>query len=119
MKIGLLQFELFIDGAESLKDKRRVVKSLKDKLHREHLVSVAEVGDQEIRNRALIGIAAVSGDGGYLRGVLETIVRKLASWPEARLGSYDLDVVDAADLGDFTAEDGSPLWTPAERREQE
>lgn len=116
MKIGLLQFELFIDDAESLKDKRRVLKSMKDKLHREHLVSVAEVGDQEIWNRALIGIAAVSGDSGYLRGVLETIVRKLAAWPEARLGSYDLDVVDAADLGDFTAEDGSPLWTEAERR---
>jgi uncharacterized protein len=116
MKIGLLQFQLIIDGAESLKDKRRVVKSLKDRLHREHLVSVAEVADQEIWNRATLGIACVSGDGAYLHGVLDTILRRLAALPDARLGSYDSEVVDAADLGDFTAEDGTPLWTEAERR---
>ena len=44
MVVGILQFELLVPGATSLKDKRRVVKSVKDRLHREHLVSVAEVG---------------------------------------------------------------------------
>lgn len=116
MKIGLLQFELYIDDAASLKDKRRIVKSLKDRLHREHLVSVAEVGDQEIWNRATIGVAAVSGDGAYLRAMLESIVRKAASLGDARLGTYDMDVVDATDLAGDLAEDGTPLWTESERR---
>lgn len=119
MKIGLLQFEIIIDAAESLKDKRRVVKSLKDKLHRDHLVSVAEVGDQEVWNRASMGLACVSADGGYLHGVLDAIVRKLQSLPDARLGSYSTEVVDAADLGGFTDETGAPLWTEDERREND
>lgn len=117
MKIGILQFDLVIDAAESLKDKRRVVKSLKDRLHRDHLVSVAEVGDQEIWNRASLGLACVSGDGGYLHGVLAAIIRKLEALPEARLASFTSDVVDVGDLGGFTDEDGRPLWTEAERRE--
>ncbi len=119
MKIGLLQFSLHIDGAESLKDKRRVVKSLKDKLHREHLVSVAEVGDLQIWNRASMGLAAVSADGGYLHGVMEAIIRKLRSLPEARLGDCEMDVVDVSDVVSFTSEDGTPLWTEAERRDSE
>lgn len=117
MKIGILQFELLIDGAQSLKDKRRVVKGLKDRLHREHMVGVAEVADQEIWNRASLGLVGVSGDGGYLRGVLAEIVRKLQALPEARLGGWEADVVDVQDLGGFTADDGTPLWTEAERRE--
>lgn len=117
MKVAILQFELLIDGAASLKDKRRVVKSVKDRLHREHMVSVAEVGDQEVWNRASLGLAGVSADGAYLHGVLATIVRKLQSLPEARLGGCESDVVDVADLGGFTAEDGTPLWTEAERRD--
>jgi uncharacterized protein YlxP (DUF503 family) len=118
MKVGLLQFDLIIDGAESLKDKRRVVKSLKDRLHREHMVSVAEVGDLELWNRASLGLACVSGDGGYLTGVLAAIMRKLEALPDARLGSCAADVVDAGDLGDFTGEDGTPLWTAEERRDE-
>lgn len=117
MKIGLLQFDLLIDGAESLKDKRRVVKSLKDRLHREHMVSIAEVGDQEIHNRASMGLACVSGDGGYLHGVLEAIVRKLRHLRDARLGEVWSEVVDAGDLGGFEDDQGRPLWTEAERRD--
>lgn len=117
MKVAILQFELLIDGAASLKDKRRVVKGVKDRLHREHMVSVAEVGDQEVWNRASLGLAGVSADGGYLRGVLAAIVRKLQSLPEARLGACESDVVDVSDLGGFTDEAGAPLWTDAERRE--
>ena len=116
MKIGLLQFSLLIDSAESLKDKRRVVKSVKDKLHREHMVSVAEVGDLEIWNRATLGLAAVSADGAYLRGVLDAIIRKLKDLPEGRLGDVAADVVDVADVISFNDDDGSPLWTEDERR---
>ena len=54
MIVGILQFELLIHHAESLKDKRRVVHSVKDKLHREHQVSVAEVAHQENMRVAVI-----------------------------------------------------------------
>src|ERR1041384_8063343 len=63
MVIGLLQFELVIHGSESLKDKRRVVRSVKDRLHREHMVAVAEVASQEVLNLAVLGLACVGSDG--------------------------------------------------------
>lgn len=117
MFLALLQFDLFVDGAMGLKDKRRVVKSLKDKLHREHMVSVAEVGSQELWNRATIGLACVGSDGAYLRGMLDRITGQLRSWPDARLGSCTAEVIPVEAITRETDEDGSPLWTEDERRE--
>ncbi|MGP1271974.1 MAG: DUF503 domain-containing protein [Phycisphaerales bacterium] len=85
MIIAVLQVELDIPGAESLKDKRRVVKSLKDRLHREHLVSVAEVAAQESHTTAVIGIAAVGTDGRHLGVTLDRIGEKLRSLHDAEV----------------------------------
>ena len=117
MKLGLLQLEIKIPGAGSLKDKRRVVRSLKDRLHHDHLVSVAEVGAKETWNLAILGVALVSNDGAYVHSVLETIVRKVQSHPEAQLEDYSLDVVDTDQLLSGGAGDEA-LWTQAERREE-
>ena len=118
MVIGVLQFELVIDASESLKDKRRVVKSLKDRLHREHLVSVAEVGSLEIWNLAMMGLAIVSRDAAYANAVLDTVLSKLASLPDARLRDFSREVLDPdrSPVGDISDE-GTPLWTEDERRE--
>ncbi|MFN0131800.1 MAG: DUF503 domain-containing protein [Phycisphaerales bacterium] len=86
MIVALLQFELLIRGSESLKDKRRVVKSLKDRLHREHMVSVAEVGRLESHTIALLGLACVGSDGRHLGQVLDHIMTKLHGLLDAELG---------------------------------
>lgn len=120
MHLGILQFDLVIDGAQSLKDKRRIVRSIKDRLHRDHMVSVAEVADQEVWNRAGMGLVACSGSADFLQGVLEAIVRKLEQHPEARLENYALDVVQADYVTAEPVDDsGVPLWTEDERREPE
>lgn len=120
MKLGLLQVELKIPGAMSLKDKRRVVRSIKDRLHREHLVSVAEVGALETWNLALLAFAIVSADGAYAQGVLDAIVRKLQSHPDAIVESFMADVVEVDQLlAGAEDEDGSALWTEAEKRDAE
>lgn len=117
MKIGILQFELEIPGAQSLKDKRRVVKSLKDRLHREHMVAVAEVGALEVWNRAMLGLVCVAADGAYLRTVMSRVVEKLGGLPEAVLSGYSMDVLNAEQSLPETDERGEPLWTPSERRD--
>jgi uncharacterized protein YlxP (DUF503 family) len=118
MVIGVLQFELVIDASRSLKDKRRVVKSLKDRLHREHMVSVAEVGALEVWNLAMMGLALVSRDSLYVNTVLDRILNKLRSLPDARLRDYTRDILDADSLpGTEVTDEGEPLWTDAERRE--
>lgn len=77
MVIGILQVEIVVDGAESLKDKRRVVSSLKDKLHREHQVSVAEVDLQDSRERAVLGIVMAGSDARYTQSAIDRIREKI------------------------------------------
>jgi len=120
MFLGILQFDLLIHDAQSLKDKRRVVKSVKDRLHREHLVSVAEVGANEIWNVARMGLAVVAVSAGYAADVLDRVTAKLRSLPDAELGDCTREIIKADQLpGDSLAEDGSPLWTPEEKRDPE
>lgn len=86
MIIGVLHFELLIHDAQSLKDKRRVVKSVKDRLHREHMVSVAEVGSLEMLNRAVLGLAVVGNDGARVGATMDRITDKLRGRSDAELG---------------------------------
>lgn len=117
MFIGILQFELLIRASTSLKDKRRVVKSLKDRLHREHLVSVAEVEALDHHKLAVMGLAVVSNSRTHAEAVLDRVTRKLRRIPDAELGDVSREILsgDAA-VADELADDGEPLWTERERR---
>ncbi|MGH7130319.1 MAG: DUF503 domain-containing protein [Phycisphaerales bacterium] len=118
MLIGILQFELLIRGAESIKDKRRVIKSVKDRLHREHLVSIAEVAHLDNPSVAGMGLAVVSRDGQYLQSVLDTITRKLRSLDDAELGDCFREVLNGDQLPTAEVdENGVPLWSAAEKRD--
>jgi|TARA_R110000782_G_scaffold103991_2_gene191480 uncharacterized protein YlxP (DUF503 family) len=85
MIVGVLQAELRIEWARSLKDKRSVARSLKDRLHREHQVSVAEVEAQEIHNTLVLGVAAAGSSTAQVLATLDTVRDKLAHHPEAEL----------------------------------
>jgi uncharacterized protein YlxP (DUF503 family) len=60
--VGVLTFELRLEHSHSLKDKRQVVKSLKDRLRSRFNVAVAEVGEQELWQRAIVAAVTVSSD---------------------------------------------------------
>lgn len=94
MFIGVLQFELFIHGASSIKDKRSVVASLKARLHREHLVSIAEVGMLDSMQVARLAIALVGADGRHIGKTLDRITAKLrALGGEAELGEVHREII--------------------------
>ncbi len=105
MIIGVLQFELIIHGAESLKDKRRVVRSVKDRLHNEHQVSVAEVASQEMLNQAVLGLACVGTDGKRVGEILDRITEKLRATPGAELGSVRRHLLEGEAPDDKTLAD--------------
>ncbi len=98
MILGILQFDLHIHDAESLKDKRRVVLSVKDRLHREHMVAVAEVAHQETLNLARLGLAMVGSDGKHVGQTLDRIVAKLRAIPDAELGDVSRQVLHASQM---------------------
>ena len=79
MVIGVMQIELDIPGAMSLKDKRRVVKSIKDSCHRHHMVSVAEVGALDVWNKAVLGVSVVSNSGMVAGQILDRVTDRVRS----------------------------------------
>jgi uncharacterized protein YlxP (DUF503 family) len=73
MPIAKLTIELEIPHAQSLKDRRQVLRSMKDKLRNGFNLSVAELDDGIVWNRATLGIAAISSSTSYLTGQLQQI----------------------------------------------
>ncbi len=76
MPIAHLTLELRIEGAQSLKDKRQVVRSLKDKIRSNFNVSVAEMEETSLWQRATIGIVSISGSHDYLEGLFQNVERE-------------------------------------------
>ena len=74
MVIGCCSIKFYLHGNNSLKEKRRVVRAIKDRLKNDFNVSVAEVGDQDIWQNLHIGITAVGSDRPYMDGLLAKVV---------------------------------------------
>lgn len=75
MPIAFLTLEIRIEAAQSLKDKRQVVRSLKDRLRAHFNVSVAELGASNLWNQATIGVVGVSDSRDYLDGLMKNVER--------------------------------------------
>ena len=93
MVIGVLTAELAIDGADSLKDKRQVLKSLLAHLRNEFNISASEVAEHDIWRRATIGVAIVTGDGGFANEVLDKVVDHIERDPRVALGHYEIELL--------------------------
>ncbi|HSU19507.1 MAG TPA: DUF503 domain-containing protein [Acidobacteriaceae bacterium] len=81
MPVATLTIELGIEHAQSLKDRRQAVRSIKDKLRHGFNISVAELDEALVWNRATLGVAAISASSAYLSGQLrevEEATRRLA-----------------------------------------
>ncbi len=75
----MLTLELYLGEADSLKDKRRVLKSLLERLKQRFNVSAAEVGRQDSWRYATVGISAVSGENAHVRQILDAVSRFVES----------------------------------------
>ena len=93
MTIGVLQVEIHIHDAMSLKDKRRVVKSIKDRIAHGHNVSIAEVGALDEHRRSILGLAMVANEKGYVEGALSKLVDFVRSVRDVDLIDYQIDLI--------------------------
>lgn len=91
MVVAILKIVLSIPQANSLKDKRRVIKSVKDRLRNGFNVSVAEIGDQDIWRSAKLGVAVISEDSSYANGILSRIQDILGKLNNAILTHCELE----------------------------
>jgi uncharacterized protein YlxP (DUF503 family) len=93
MHVGILQVEISIPDAMSLKDKRQVVKSLKDRIAHGHNVSIAEVGALDEHRRSILGVAMVSNDKRYVEGALSKLIDFIRMVPQASLVDYQIELL--------------------------
>jgi uncharacterized protein YlxP (DUF503 family) len=100
MFIGVARLVLQIPAARSLKDRRRVTRSFKDRLRAKLPVSVAEVGDAEAYQVATFGVAVVSGDASRCREVLSSAVSMAGSLGDAILADVRKEVLSFGRGGD-------------------
>jgi uncharacterized protein YlxP (DUF503 family) len=91
MIVGSLKVRLLLRQARSLKDKRQVVQSIKDRLRNGFNVSVAEVEEQDNRQLAVLGVALVGGEAYPVRTTLQKIVEALRSHPVAELLDHEIE----------------------------
>jgi uncharacterized protein len=83
--VATLEITLLIRESHSLKARRRVLNSIKDRIRSRFNVSVADVGDQEVWQRADLGIAVVSSDGRFANETLSKVLNLVASEPRVEI----------------------------------
>ena len=93
MFVGVLRLTFHIPHARSLKDKRRVVLKLKDRVRARFDVSIAEVGAQDLLQRAVLGVAVVSGDAAVCDSVLGRVAREAELAGDAVLTDRSTEIV--------------------------
>lgn len=91
MIVGVLSVELFIPACQSLKEKRMVLRSIKDKSRKKFNVSVAEVDFQDKWQRALLAFAVVSGSRGKAEEMLTNIFRVLDEDYSVEITRYEYE----------------------------
>jgi len=94
MNIGVSLIELRLPESQSLKDKRRILKSLIAKLQNEFRLSVAEIDNQDSWQLSSIGIACVSNDSQHANEVLSHAVNYITgNYPQVELLDYQIEIV--------------------------
>ena len=92
LHIGVLQFTIEISYATSLKDKRSVLTGLREKLRRNHNISIAEIEDQDQWTIATLGITAAGSNIPQVNSVLDRIVNTLEEWRTATLVDHRIEI---------------------------
>ena len=93
MTVGTLEIVLLIRESHSLKSRRRVVRSLIDRIRSRYGVAVADVSREDLWQQAVLGVAAVSNDGRHVDEVLANVLRFVSSDPRAEVIDRKLDIV--------------------------
>ena len=94
MIIGVCTLQLSVPVAQSLKEKRQVVKSIIARVRNEFNVSIAEVDDQDLWQSAVLGIACVSSSQRYAHGQLEAVIKFIDKQrPDCPIGAYEIEML--------------------------
>jgi uncharacterized protein len=92
MVVGVLRLQLLIPAARSLKEKRHALRRIIDRIRARYNVSIAEVGDNDVWQRALVGVTAVANDHSFVNEVLDKVVRDVTMLGVADLVGREMEI---------------------------
>jgi len=116
MRIAAALIELSLPETETIKDRRRVARSIKDRIRQRFNVSVAEVADQDERHSVCIGCVMVGIDPRHLREGMEKVVRYVESLGLAEVVADDVTVLR---LDEIEEQDDDGDGVPADWRDED
>lgn len=93
MFIGVCTIEMHIPQSGSLKTKRQSLKSLKDRIRSRFNVSVAEIDNNDLWQKASLAVAAVSNDKSHLNQTLDHVLNLVRSVPDVSLLDYHIEIL--------------------------
>ena len=93
MVVGTLQITLQVPGSRSLKDKRMVVRSLTSRVRQTFTVAVAEVGDQDIWQTAVLGVACVSNSARHADEICQKVLAYVENDADGVVSSSRFELV--------------------------
>lgn len=93
MIIGICTIVLYVPDKNSLKGKRQVIKSIKDRVRNKYNVSIAEVADQDLWQKAVLGIAVVGNEKKFVNQVMDKVLDLIRSTPMVEIIDYKIEMV--------------------------
>ena len=123
MVVGVLRLTLVVHGAHSLKEKRHAVRKIVDRVRARYNVSIAEVAENDVWQRAVLGVSAVANDRSFINEVLDKIVRDVETIGVADIVSREMEIETYSTLHgnllDKPRVDPEPADEKAAQREEE
>ncbi len=98
MKVVCCSIKFFLHGNNSLKGKRRITKSIKDRVRNKFNISIAEIGDQDVWQNLHIGIVAVGSDHKYLDGLMSKVVESIDKMNLAEIIDCQIEIIHLGSL---------------------
>ncbi len=92
MFIGVCTIELHVPDSGSLKTKRQSLRSLKDRIRSKFNVSVAEIADNDLWQKASLAVAAVSNDKAHLNQTMDHVLNLVRAVPELSLLDFQIEI---------------------------
>ncbi|MFI5304636.1 MAG: DUF503 domain-containing protein [Nitrospiria bacterium] len=93
MIVGILSVSVHIPHSQSLKDKRQVIKSLIEKTRNNFNVAIAEIGDQDLWQKAILGIVCVANEKKIINQMLDKVLNFIRSTPVIHLIDFQIEIL--------------------------
>jgi uncharacterized protein YlxP (DUF503 family) len=93
MVVGTLSIRIVIRSSRSLKDKRRIIKGLKDRIRNKFNVSISETNAQDNHKYSIISVEMVGTDRQYVNSTLSSLINFFRFFPQIELVDYELELI--------------------------